>query len=441
MNSRLTISQLLAIGLMMFALFLGAGNLIFPPAMGQVAGDQVWIAILGFLITGVGLPLLGIIAIALSGGDLQTISSRAHPKFGLIFTIISYLSIGPFFGIPRTGTVAYEIAIFPFLSEGTRLSFLPLFLFTVFFYSITFFISLNPEKMVTSVGKIITPILLILLFILSVKGILSPVGAIGEPHGNYATQPFFNGFLEGYLTMDAIASLVFGIVIISRLKEQGINDKRKLASYAIYAGIIAIVGLSAVYLSLAYLGATSVGVIGVLDNGGAILSNLSYLLLGTVGRGMLGVVITLACLTTSIGLVSATSEYVNKRFKKTSYPLVVAVVTVFSFVMANLGLTQLLKISLPILVAIYPVAIVLIILSILEKYIGGSHYVYRGGVIGASLISIVDGFQAANYPLTNIRRLYDYIPLYTVGVGWVIPSVIGVCIGFLLFLANRKRLG
>lgn len=439
MNNRLTTSHLFALGLMMFALFLGAGNLIFPPAMGQVAGNQVWIATLGFLITGVGLPLLGIIAIALSGGDLQTISSRAHPIFGLIFTVIAYLAIGPFFGIPRTGTVAFEIAIFPFLSEVSRSSVIPLFLFTLFFYSITFFISLNPEKMVTSVGKVITPILLILLFILSVKGIFSPIGQIEEPLGKYTAQPFFNGFLEGYLTMDAIASLVFGIVIIARLKEQGITEKRKLAISTIYAGLIAVTGLSVVYLSLAYLGATSVGTIGVMENGGAILSSISFILLGNVGRVMLGIVITLACLTTSIGLVSATSEYVKKRFEKVSYPLVVATITLFSFIMANLGLAQLLKISLPVLIAIYPIAIVLIILSLFEKYIKGSRYIYSGGVIGASLISIVDGVEAANYPLTSIHGLYEWIPLYTVGVGWVIPSAIGVFIGFIY--TNKRRLG
>lgn len=438
MNNEFTTKNLFAIGLMMFALFLGAGNLIFPPAMGQAAGGDVWLATFGFLITGVGLPMLGITAIALSGGDLQTISSRVHPTFGLIFTMIVYLAIGPFFGIPRTGTVSYEIGLFPFLSESWKLSSLPLLIFTFLFYSITFVISLNPEKLVTSVGKIITPILLVLIAILGAKGIISPIATIKDPINDYVSQSFFKGFLEGYLTMDAIASLVFGIVIISRIKEQGVTDKRKIAVATIKTGFIAILGLSAVYLCLAYLGATSVGSIGYMDNGGAILSSISYVLFGNFGRFILAIVITLACLTTSIGLVSASSEYVKNHFPVVSYPVVAATITIFSFIMANLGLSQLLKISLPALIAIYPVAIVLIILSLLDRAFNSARPVYIGGVIGAGVISIVDGLQNANFTFTTINNVYELIPLYNVGVGWLLPAIFGSVCGYIISRVNKK---
>ncbi len=430
MESKLKNRETVAIGLMMFALFLGAGNLIFPPAMGQGAGEHIWIATLGFLVTGVGLPLLGITAIAISGGDLQALSSRVHPTFGLVFTLLVYLAIGPLFGIPRTGTVAYEIGVFPFLSERLNTSAFPLLIFTLIFYSITFIVSLNPSKLVTAIGKVLTPILLVLLTILAFRGILFPIGDLQSAKFDYIEQPFFQGFLDGYLTMDAIAALVFGIIIISRIQEKGITNKKVLTLTTIKAGVIAVVGLSAVYLSLAYLGATSVSVIGELDNGGAILTSIAQLLFGWFGMVILALVITVACLTTSIGLVSACGEYVNQLFPKLSYPMIIAVICIFSMTMANLGLTQLIQVSLPILIAIYPIAIVLIMISFLDPLFGGSRYVYSGGVIGAGLISIVDGFITASFQFTKIVELYGLIPLYNVGVGWIIPSLVGAIVGY-----------
>ncbi|WP_078430118.1 branched-chain amino acid transport system II carrier protein [Alkalihalobacterium alkalinitrilicum] len=435
----LSTKETVAIGLMTFALFLGAGNLIFPPAMGQAAGENVWFSTLGFLITGVGLPLLAIMAIARAGGNLQNLSTRVHPLFGVIFTLTMYLAIGPFFGIPRTGTVAYEIGAVPFLSPSVVTSSLPLFLFTVIFFSLTFWLALNPAKLVDRVGKLLTPILLVVITILAVKGIVTPLGPIEGVAPEYETAPFFKGFLDGYLTMDTIAALVFGIVIVSRITERGVTDPKTITAITFKAGVIAGTGLALVYLALAYLGASSVSTLGMLDNGGAILSGTADELFGLLGTVLLAVVITVACLTTSVGLVSACGEYFNKLVPNVSYTVIIAILSLFSLVMANMGLAQLISFSLPVLIAIYPIAIVLIILSFLHKFFHGIPQVYGGALIGAGLISIVDGLNATPIQIDLINSLFSYIPLYTEGVGWFLPAILGAVIGYLYGTSKLEK--
>ncbi|MGO4888729.1 branched-chain amino acid transport system II carrier protein [Anaerobacillus sp. MEB173] len=436
MKKNLSTKETVAIGLMMFALFLGAGNMIFPPAMGQAAGTNVWIATLGFLITGVGLPLLAVAAIAKAGGNLQELASRVNPIFGIIFTITMYLAIGPFFGIPRTGTVAFEIGAVPFLPESMNTTGLPLFIFTVIFFSITFWLALNPSKLVGRIGKVLTPILLVLLAALSIKGIITPMGSFADPAEAYAPAPFFKGFLEGYLTMDTIAALVFGIVIIARVTERGVTDRDIIAKTTIKAGLIAGLGLSLVYLSLAYLGASSVTALGDLSNGGAILSGIANELFGSMGMIILALAITFACLTTSVGLVSACGEYFVKLMPKVPYPVMVGVLSLFSMIIANMGLSQLIQFSLPVLIAIYPIAIVIIILSFFDQFFKGHSQVYAGAVIGAALISVVDGLAMTGMNLDALHSILSYIPLYGVGVGWLLPAIIGSIIGF--FIGNSK---
>ncbi|MEB1807815.1 MAG: branched-chain amino acid transport system II carrier protein [Bacillaceae bacterium] len=435
----LSTKETIALGLMTFALFLGAGNLIFPPAMGQAAGENVWVSTLGFLITGVGLPLLAIIAIARAGGNLQSLSNRVHPLFGVIFTLTMYLAIGPFFGIPRTGTVAYEIGAVPFLSPSVLTSSMPLFLYTVIFFGLTFWLALNPTKLVDRVGKLLTPILLLIITVLAVKGIVTPLGSIEGVAPAYEAAPFFKGFLDGYLTMDTIAALVFGIVIVSRITERGITDKNVITSITVKAGLIAGTGLALVYLALAYLGASSVSTLGMLDNGGAILSGTANELFGLLGTVLLAVVITVACLTTSVGLVSACGEYFVKLMPKLSYPMIVAILCVFSLTMANMGLAQLISFSLPVLIAIYPIAIVLIVLSFLHKAFKGMPQVYGGALIGAGVVSIVDGLNATSLQLGFINSVYSYIPLFAEGVGWLLPAIIGAIIGYLYGITKRNH--
>jgi LIVCS family branched-chain amino acid:cation transporter len=436
-DKALTMKDTLTIGLMMFALFLGAGNMIFPPALGQTAGTNVWTAIFGFLVTGVGLPLLGVIAIGLTGGTLRDLSSRVHPGFAIVFSTLMYLAIGPFFGIPRTGTVAFEIGVTPFLPDAMNNNGLPLFIYTFIFFGITFWFALNPTKLVDRIGKILTPILIVVIGLIVFKGIFSPMGSFSAPKGDYAETPFFTGFINGYLTMDAIAALVFGIVVINAVKSRGVTSKKEIAKATTKAGIIAVSGLALVYLSLAYIGATSRNALGELANGGSILTGSADLLFGQFGIILLAVAITFACLTTSIGLVTACGEYFNSLMPNVSYKLIIAILCVFSGAVANVGLTQLINLTLPVLIGVYPLAIALIGYSYLHRQFSGYREVYIGGLLGAGVISIFDALSRMNVDISAVSSvLSKVLPLYDQGIGWLVPSIIGAFIGYII--ANTK---
>ncbi|MBN8209529.1 branched-chain amino acid transport system II carrier protein [Bacillus sp. NTK071] len=438
MKAKLSNQDTLTIGLMLFALFLGAGNMIFPPALGQAAGENIWIAIVGFLFTGVGLPLLGVTAIGLTGGSLNDIASRVHPLFGLTFTAVLYLAIGPFFGIPRTGTVAFEIGVVPFLSESTNPTGLPLLLYTIVFFGITFWVALNPTRLVDRVGKILTPLLILVLGSLIVGAFVNPPGSLSAPSPNYESGVFFKGFLDGYLTMDAIAALVFGIVVIKAVNDRGVTDRKTVSLVVLKAGVLAAIGLTAIYLSLAYIGATSLDLVGKADNGGEILSSVASYLFGSFGTVLLGAAITFACLTTSVGLVTACGEYFSKVYPKLSYKAVILIVTLFSAFVANLGLTQLITFTVPVLIAIYPIAIVLIFLTFIDYAIPVHNYVYRGSILLATFISIPNAIEGAGLNI-GFGWLHT-LPLYSEGVGWLLPAIAGGVIGLLILQFKQKNL-
>lgn len=438
MNSNLSSKQIMAVGLMLFALFFGAGNMIFPPFLGQDAGTSVWTAIIGFLITGVGLPLLSIIAIA-KNGDVQTMASRVHPVYGVVFPVVMYLVIGPLFAIPRTGTVSYEIGVIPFLSESAANSRLPLLIFSIVFFVITAWLAMNPTKLVDRIGKILTPALLIILGIIAVKSIITPMGTPQAPVGPYAEGPIFKGFIEGYLTMDTIAALVFGIIVISSIKGLGVTNKKALTKICVQSGIIAAAGLAVVYLALAYIGSTAPAAIGVQENGGAILSSAVKYLFGSFGSTILALAIVFACLTTSIGLVSACGEYFSKLLPRFSYKSIVIIFSIFSTIIANAGLTQLINFSIPVLVFIYPLAIVLILLSFLNNFFKGHSFVYICSLIPTGIIGLIDGLNTAGLDVSAITEALSILPLFSQGIGWVLPAVLGALVGYIIAILNGQR--
>lgn len=417
---------------MLFALFLGAGNIIFPPHLGQMAGDNLFIAMVGFLITGVGLPLIAVLAIAHGGGGLQTIASRVSPLFGISFTVIVYMAIGPFFGIPRTATVSYEIGIVPFLPESLSDANWPLALFTVLFFSITVALALNPAKLVDRIGKILTPILFIVIGALAVKSVLTPMGEIGEARGDFIEHPFFRSFIEGYLTMDVIAALVFGSVIIQALNAEGVTEKRAIMKAMIFAGSVAAIGLSLVYISLSYIGATSLNVIGLQENGGGVLALSSKVLYGPYGTFILALTIIFACLTTSIGLVSACGQFFARIFPKISYKLFAFIFASFSALIANVGLTKLISVSVPVLMMIYPIAIVLIFLSFIDKLFGQKSIVYICALLPTAFVSIFDGLFRSGIEVSIVVNQLKKLPLFEQQIGWLIPMMIGALIGLLI---------
>src|SRR4051812_28145552 len=332
MNSKnISSKDTIAIGLMLFALFFGAGNLIFPPALGQAAGANFWPAIIGFLLTGVGLPLLGVLAIGLSGHDhLQSMANKINPTFSLVFTVILYLSIGPFFAIPRTGTVSYEIAVAPFLPDMSGGFNIGLLIYSIVFFVIVGWLSLNPSKIVDRVGKLMTPVLLVFLLIIIAATFINPLDKALAPTGDYVNNSFFKGFQEGYLTMDTLASLVFGIIVINAIKDKGVTDKKKIAFATIQSGVIAAVCLGIIYLGLGYLGYTTSFAAGEANNGPAILTYAASAHFAAYGNIILGFAILFACLTTAIGLITSCASYFSSMFPQFSYKTLAIIFTVFS---------------------------------------------------------------------------------------------------------------
>lgn len=433
---KLSFQDTLAIGLMLFSLFFGAGNLIFPPALGQSAGSNVWVAILGFLTTGVGLPLLGVLAVGLSGSnDAEDIAKRVHPIFATALLVSTYLTIGPLFAIPRTGAVSYEIGIKPFMSGDMGGDGTGLIIYSIIFFGVTCWLALNPSKIVDRVGKILTPALLIMLAFLVGQTFLNPLGQTLVPVGDYQSHAFAKGFQEGYLTMDTLASIVFAIIVLNAVKSKGVENPKEIAKVCTGAGLIAAFFLGAIYVSLAYLGATSVGTIGQAANGGIILSKVANIYYGSLGNLILGLAIIFACLTTSIGLVSACASYFSKLFPRLSYQTLVYIMSIFSLVISNIGLTQLIAFSVPVLIGIYPMVIVLIFLVFLDPLFGGRTEVYRCSMLLTGIVSIVDGLNAANLPLGFVTKLFSaYLPFFDISLGWVIPAIAGVVLGYIISL-------
>lgn len=439
MKKQLKFSQILSIGLLLFSIFFGAGNIIFPPILGQAAGTNMWIAIAGFIISDVGLSLVAIIAIVLVGGTFDKLTSKVHPKFSLFFAVIIYLVIGPFCVIPRTAVVSYESTVLPFIDKGNGYQWLMIIAFTTVFFLITYLLSLNPSKLIDMIGKIITPLLLILIGVIVIKSMITPIGNFGEPMGEYIDNPFFKGFIKGYLTLDGLTALIVSVIVVDSIKHFGINDPNAIAKNTIYSGLVAIIGLTAVYIALGYIGASS-GSLGAMDNGAELLAKVVFQLFGQGGIIILGVVVTLACLTTAIGITVSFANYFDSISKKFTYKGTVAVVCIGSLIISNLGLSNILKITEPILALLYPSAIVLIFVAFIDKKIKAKSLVYIGGIIGVLSISIVTLIENFGINLGLLFDLVHKIPLYSLGIGWVVPGIVGCIIGYIIprNIVNKK---
>lgn len=433
---KLAKKDLLFIGLMLFSLFFGAGNLIFPPFLGQAAGTKTWVAMAAFFITAVGFPILGVIAVARSSG-LNNLAKRVNPVFAGIFTVLIYLSIGPGLGIPRAGSLPFEMAVAPYLPQSISNT-IALFIFTCVFFMVAYWLSLSPAKLVNRMGKVLTPTLLLLILIMFIGSLCRPLGNYGPALGNYGTSPFVHGFLDGYLTMDTIAALNFGIVIALAIKSKGVEDKKVLISTSIKAGMIAGSLLVLIYSILAHLGAASGGRFGGTENGAQTLTNVTTYIFGKPGAVLLALIFTLACLTTSVGLITSCSQYFSTLTKKISYKNWVRIITLSSMILANMGLTKILAVSVPILNAIYPIAIMLIVLAMLDNLFKGNSLVYGLTILFTGVISIVDALGQVGIELKLVTNLCSGLPLYGEGLGWVVPAALGMVLGVIIKVVKEK---
>lgn len=410
-------ADILGLGFMTFAFFLGAGNIIFPPMAGFLAGEQMSWAMLGFLVTGVGLPLATILAVARAGGGLLTMTRLLPAGIATTMAVAAYLIIGPAFATPRTALVAYEMGLKPFL--GGMADQLSLTLFTLAYFGLTLWLSLEQGRLLDAIGKVLTPVLVLLLAVLGIAVLVAPQGTVPAASGDYLANPGIKGLLEGYNTMDTFGALMFGMLIIDVLRSRGVADSRLQTRYLARAGLIAALGLVLVYVSLFYLGATAGGLVTNPANGGVIVSTYVASLFGPAGQAVLAGIVSLACLTTAVGLTSACAEFFNTLWPRLSYRLLVVVMGVICALVANVGLASLISLSIPVLVAIYPVAIALVALTFLRPLYADPQRAFRV-VLGVSLLfGVLDGMKQAG---VNLHQL-DWMPLFTLGLAWLLPTV------------------
>ncbi|KPA53033.1 branched-chain amino acid transporter [Photobacterium leiognathi subsp. mandapamensis] len=421
MKKTLKVTDIIALGFMTFAFFLGAGNIIFPPLAGQLAGENMLSAMSGFLVTAVGLPLVGIIAVAMAGGGWQGLTRDLPSKVATLMAVLIFIIIGPAFAAPRTGLVAYEMAVKPFLSADAGQA--SLTTFSVIFFAIALFFAWSRGKLIDMIGKFLTPALFIVLAVLAVAVFINPQASIVAAQGEYATQAFTKGFLEGYNTMDTFAALMFGMLIVDVIRSKGISDEKTTCTYLIYAGLIAAAGLAFVYISLFYLGATSSTIAPNAGNGGVILTGYVMALFGAPGQVILSAIVLLACLTTAIGLISACADYFSS-LTPMSYKKWAVVLAVICAVVANVGLNQLIALSVPVLFALYPVAIVLVALTLVRKWLPNPRLAYRVVLLVSFIFSMID---VAKYLKFDVS-MFSSLPLFNYGMAWVLPTLVALVI-------------
>lgn len=419
---KLTRSQFLQLSIMLFGLFFGAGNLIFPPLLGNQAGSATFISLLAFCVTAVLFPVLGAIVVGKTNG-LSNLARRVGPVFSVVFTTAIYLSIGPGLGIPRAGSVPFEMAIAPYVPETLNLNIVR-FVYTLVFFTIALLICLKPNKLVERVGKFLTPALLLMILFMFVRIVMMDKN-IAAPSGDYLKAPVTKGFLAGYETMDAVAALNFGFVIAQAIKRFGIEDENEVTRYEIKAGLLAGSVLFIVYGMLASIGMIGSQKFAGAENGAQVLSESIKLVLGDFGLVLLAFIFTLACLTTCVGLITSGGEYFEKLFNnKLSYKAWVYIWTLFSFVMANFGLNKLLAFSVPLLQIIYPVALVLIVMGISHKYLNYSKVSYVSSAvvaIGLPLVEVLD--KTFNINFGFVTNFVKSLALYEEGLAWLLPTI------------------
>lgn len=430
MKKKLSLKETIFVASALFGMFFGAGNLIFPVHLGQLAGSNVLISIVGFCFTAVTIPVLGVVAIGnTNSSNIYELSSRVSKLFGLIFTCLLYLTIGPFFAVPRCATTSFSAGVAPILNTDNIL--IPQLIFTFIFFVIVLIFSLRPNEILKWVGKVINPLFLCIYLLLVVVALINPSAAISsiEPNEAYKNTAFLNSFLEGYGTMDGLASLCFGIVIVDIVKSLGIKDEKDVAKNIVRSGLFTSILLIIIYALSILVGAQSRGLFDISENGGIALSQIANHYLGVSGNIILAVVLLLACLKTAISIVASFSQMFCYLFPKhANYKIVTYIVCFISFAISNVGLTNIIEYSIPILRLLYPLSFVLISLGLTEKWFGKNRIVYVCSMVFTFIPAFFDFLKALPFGL-NMEFVNDFIPFFEYGFGWFIPSILGVIVG------------
>ena len=432
---RLAPRQSLMVGVALFSMFFGAGNLILPPLLGLQAGDQSVLAMVGFMVTAIGLPVAGIVTVALAG-TARELAGRVHPRFASVFVGAVYLSIGPCLAIPRTSTTAFEM-LAPLLPEEIPAT-AALLVFSVAFFAVAYLMAMHPSSITRLLGRVTGPALIVLIVAVVASAVAVPSGCVAAAQAPYDRNAAIQGALTGYQSMDLLASLTFGLVIAENIRDLGVREPGGVAREVSRAGVVAGVLMGAIYCGLAWVGASMGDVMPDAANGAAILAKSAELHFGVVGTAVVAAIFLLACLNVCIGLITCCGTYFAETYgadngsaagplRRVPYRAWALAFAVFSCVLSNFGLDAILAFSVPLLGALYPMAIVLVALGLFHRACDANPQVWPWAVGVTGAVSVAIALRDALAPALWLPT--DALPLAADGLGWVVPAAAGVLVG------------
>ena len=445
-NQSLSPRQSVAVGITLFSMFFGAGNLILPPMLALQAGTSTVPAMIGFLVAGIGLPVLGIVAVALVG-TARELADRVHPLFSSIFVAAIYLAIGPCLAIPRTSSTAFEMLI-PLFPQGAPIGTIRL-IFSIVFFAVAYALAMRPGALTKLLGRITGPALILLLVMVVGSSLVSPAGVAQAPQAPYDSAAPVQGFLTGYQTMDLLASLTFGLVIAENIKELGVSDSHGLMREISRAGIVAGILMALVYCGLAQVGASFGSVMPHATNGAALLTASATLHFGIAGTVIIAAIYLRACLNVCIGLISCCGTYFAETFGadapgaqthtlgRIPYAGWAVAFAVFSCVVSNVGLDAILTFSVPLLSALYPVSIVFVIMGMAHRACDRLPLAWPWAIGATTIVSVATALRDAFF--AGIWLPFDALPLASLGFDWLLPALCGAVVGAILSATRSTK--
>lgn len=444
-SRRLTTREYLVVSSLLFGLFFGAGNLIFPLHLGQLAGGHWVTAALGFLLTGVLLPLLSVLAIAVVRAEgVYDIGRPLGVGFALAFMVLIHATIGPLFGTPRTASVSFTVGVAPFVPKADQQ--VALLVFSAVFFALAFAFSYHENDILSNVGKVLNPMFLALLFVMFLVAFLKPMGSsFNAPVTSaYLHSSFVNGFLQGYNTMDAPAGLAFGVTVVHAVRQMGQKREQDVAKVVGKAGLLSMGMVALIYLLLIVVGAMSLGKYKLSADGGVAFTQVVNYYGGAFGQAVLAVLITVTCLTTAVGLVAAFAQDFHKHFPKVSYHVWLFLTTFASFLTANFGLDQIIAWSTPMLMFLYPLVLVLILLSVTSPLFNRDSVVYLFVVLFTVVPALADMVVAFPSVVSasafgkTVAAWRSMMPLASLGLSWLVPALVGLVLGLAVHFVRQR---
>ncbi|MBY0123428.1 branched-chain amino acid transport system II carrier protein [Bacillus sp. S/N-304-OC-R1] len=426
-----TIQHSLILGFALFAIYFGAGNLIFPPSIGNASGTN-WIpALIGFCVTGIALPLLAVIAILNAGGRFEELTRPISPWFYKAFNLLLMVGIGMFVTIPRMAATTHELGVHTLFPQ------VPSIVTIVVFFAVSYYFAMDKSNVIEKIGKFLTPVLVIILLFIVGKGIFDP---IGTPVATDLKSPFSNAFISAYQTGDVVTGIFCAPIFIAAILSYGYKGKG-MRKIALTGTVIAGLGLLIVYGGLLYIGASGSGMFPKDIDSTTLVSEIVNTLLGSGGAIALSIAIALACLTSAIGVIAVIAEFLNDLTKnKFSYRAWVLVVCLAGIGIGSLGVEKIINYALPIFLALYPVAIVLVFLGLFRKVIPNPGS-YRGAILLTFIVSVLETLGVIGVNIPAVQRFISILPFSANGFSWLVPAIIGFIAGSIIYKFTSAKEG